>query len=210
MTMFSSLWFSAEVGLIYSANATHVNLLSDAVAAGFDASSGGILIVTINSGVTLSGTTTNAINSGNFPANSTVTITNNGTVSGYTGATGSGGAAGSVGGDAFNAEFTASGSTWSIVNNGTWGGGGGGGGSGASRSTSYAGKGGQNYCDVPTNIGSAGAAGGLGAAGATGSNGSGSSVCVNYAAGAGGAAGYAVKKNGLTISTTGTFLGTVG
>ena len=209
MTMFSSLWFSAEVGLIYSANATHVNLLSDAVAAGFDASSGGILIVTINSGVTLSGTTTNAINSGNFPANSTVTITNNGTVSGYTGANGSGGAAGSVGGDAFNAEFTASGSTWSIVNNGTWGGGGGGGGSGASRSTQYTDKSG-TYCGAPAVIGSAGEAGGLGATGATGSNGSGSSECQIYAAAAGGAAGYAVRKNSRTISTTGTFLGTVG
>jgi hypothetical protein len=72
------------------------------------------------------------------------------------------------------------------------------------------GKIGDTYCDVPVNIGSAGEAGGLGATGATGSNGSGSQFCQNYAAAAGGAAGYAVRKNSRTISTTGTFLGTVG
>lgn len=210
MTMFSTFWFLQEATLTYSADATNVNLLSDAVAVGFDATAGGVLNVVINSGITLSGTTTNAISSGNFPANSIVTITNNGIVSGYTGATGSSGVAGAVGGDAFYAEFTASGSTWSIINNGTWGGGGGGGGGGASRSTLYSTKGG-DYCSTPTYIGSAGAAGGLGEAGTSGSNpGSGSASCINFAAGAGGAAGYAVRKNGLTISTTGTFLGTVG
>jgi|8_EtaG_2_1085327.scaffolds.fasta_scaffold00604_9 hypothetical protein len=212
MTMFSSFWFLQEATLTYSADATNVNLLSDAVAVGFDASAGGILNIIINSGITLSGTTTNAISSGNFPANSIVTITNNGTVSGYTGDVGSAGADGAVGGDAFYAEFTASGSTWSIINNGTWGGGGGGGGGGASRSTFYGGGGkGPGSCSTPTYIGSAGAAGGLGEAGADGSNpGSGSADCINFPAGAGGAAGYAVRKNGLTISTTGTFLGTVG
>ena len=203
---------SAGITLTISSNFNTINLLSEAVAAGFNASAGGTLFVVINSGVIVSGTAANnyGITTGNFPANSTVTITNNGTVQGYTGAAGSGGAAGEAGGGAFNAEFTASGSTWSIVNNGTWGGGGGGGGSGASRSTRYTDKHGNASCAAPTNIGSAGAAGSLGVAGATGSNGSGSALCQNYAAGAGGAAGYAVKKNGLTISTTGTFLGTVG
>jgi hypothetical protein len=201
---------SAGITLTYSANATNVNLLTDAVAAGFNATAGGTLFVVINSGITLAGSGTHAITSGVFPANSLVTITNNGTVSGFTGASGSGGNQGSGGGDAFYANFTTSGSTWSIVNNGTWGGGGGGGGSGASRSTLYVGKIGDTYCDVPVNIGSAGEAGGLGATGATGSNGSGSQFCVNYHAGAGGAAGYAVRKNSRTISTTGTFLGTVG
>jgi hypothetical protein len=200
---------SAGITLTYSANATNVNLLTDAVAAGFNATAGGTLFVVINSGITLAGSGTHAITSGVFPANSLVTITNNGTVSGFTGASGSGGNQGSGGGDAFYANFTTSGSTWSIVNNGTWGGGGGGGGSGASRSTNYVDKSGSS-CAAPVYIGSAGEAGGLGAAGATGSNGSGSQFCQNYAAAAGGAAGYAVRKNSRTISTTGTFLGTVG
>jgi hypothetical protein len=202
---------SAGITLTYSANVNNIYLLTDAVAAGFNATAGGTLFVVINSGVTISDVDgTQAITSGAFPANSTVTITNNGTVSGHTGVAGSGGNQGSVGGDAFYANFTTSGSTWSIVNNGTWGGGGGGGGSGASRSTLYVGKIGDTYCDVPVNIGSAGEAGGLGATGATGSNGSGSQFCINYNAAAGGAAGYAVRKNSRTISTTGTFLGTVG
>ena len=203
---------SAGVTLTYTASAPIVNLLSDAVAAGFNASAGGTLSVIINSGVVLFGqaTTNYAITTGNFPANSIVTITNNGTVQGYTGAPGSGGAVGEAAGGAFNAEFTASGSTWSIVNNGTWGGGGGGGGSGASRSTRYTDDKGNEYCAAPVNIGSAGTGGTLGADGATGSNGSGSALCQNYAAANGGAGGSAVKKNGLTISTTGTFLGTVG
>ena len=202
---------SAGVTLTISSNFNTINLLSEAVAAGFDASAGGTLFVIINSGVIVSGTaTTNyAITTGNFPANSIVTITNNGTVQGYTGAPGSGGAAGEAAGGAFYAEFTASGSTWSIVNNGTWGGGGGGGGSGASRSTQYSDPKGNPYCGAPANIGSAGAGGSLGVAGATGSNGSGSPNCINYNAAAGGPAGSAVRKNGLTISTTGTFLGTV-
>ena len=200
---------SAGITLTYSANATNVNLLTDAVAAGFNATAGGTLFVVINSGITLAGSGTHAITSGVFPANSLVTITNNGTVSGYTGASGSSGTGGIAGGDAFYADFTTSGSTWSIVNNGTWGGGGGGGGSGASRSTNYVDKSGSS-CAAPVYIGSAGEAGGLGAAGATGSNGSGSQFCQNYAAAAGGAAGYAVRKNSRTISTTGTFLGTVG
>ena len=200
---------SAGITLTYSANATNVNLLTDAVAAGFNATAGGTLFVVINSGITLAGSGTHAITSGVFPANSLVTITNNGTVSGFTGASGSGGNQGSGGGDAFYANFTTSGSTWSIVNNGTWGGGGGGGGSGASRQTLYHSKG-FEWCDNPTNIGSAGEAGGLGATGGTGSNGSGSALCQLYAAAGGGAAGYAVRKNSRTISTTGTFLGTVG
>tara|TARA_R110000803_G_scaffold25623_1_gene61233 strand:- start:1584 stop:2219 length:636 start_codon:yes stop_codon:yes gene_type:complete len=211
MTMFSSFWFLQEATLIYSADATNVNLLSDAVAVGFNATVGGVLNVVINSGITLSGTTTNAISSGNFPANSIVTITNNGTVSGYTGANGTSGATGGVGSDAFYAEFTASGSIWSIINNGTWGGGGGGGGSYGSRLTQYPDKYG-SYCAAPTLIGSAGVAGGLGEAGTSGSN-PGNPIaygCWNYYAAAGGAAGYAVRKNGLTIATTGTFLGTVG
>jgi hypothetical protein len=203
---------SAGITLTFSSNFNTVNLLSQAVGAGFNATTGGTLTVVINSGVIISGTAANnyAIYTDNFPANSIVTIINNGTVKGYTGAAGSAGNQGEGGGDAFYADFTASGSTWSIINNGTWGGGGGGGGGGASRSTLYSGKGG-DYCDAPTYIGSAGAAGGLGEAGASGSNpSSGSAGCVNFAAGAGGAAGYAVRKNGLTISTTGTFLGTVG
>ena len=201
---------SAGLTLTFSSNFNTVNLLAEAAGIGFNTTTGGTLFVVINSGVTISGTAANnyGIYTDNFPANSIVTITNNGTVKGYTGAAGSGGNQGEGGGDAFYANFTTSGSTWSIVNNGTWGGGGGGGGGGAARQTLYGGK--VSFCAAPTHIGSAGEAGGLGATGATGSNGSGSSECQIYAAAAGGAAGYAVRKNSRTISTTGTFLGTVG
>ena len=209
----------SPISLTYSADAQNVNLLTDAVAAGFDSTAGGAIDIVILAGVTISGSASYAIRTGVFPANSIVTITNAGTVSGYTGTQGTVPSnSGTVGGDAFYAEFTASGSSLTISNSGTWGGGGGGGGGGGLR-------GGRNYqhikggCVGTTQYGSHGANGANGAlgvagtVGADGTYGAGDLYCETQLIGAGAAgsaAGYAVRKNGLTITTSGTFAGTVG
>ena len=164
----------AAVVLTISTNATNYNILTAAVAAGFNNSVGGVIHLTINSGVTVSGSSAAAIVTGALHASTTLTITNNGTVSGYTGATSTtAGQAGSVGGDALD---VGGGGTTTVTNNGTFG----------------------------TNLGDAGSAGTLhGSVFTSGPN------CTTTAVGAGGAAGYAVKKNGNTVNTSGTFLGTV-
>ena len=60
--------------------------------------------------------------------------------------------------------------------------------------------------------GSAGAAGGFGAAGAEGTFSGGSTLCIINNTGSGGAAGYAMRKNGRTVTynDSGTTNGTVG
>ena len=206
----------AAVVLTISTNATNYNILTAAVAAGFNNSVGGVIHLTINSGVTVSGSSAAAIVTGALHASTTLTITNNGTVSGYTGATSTtAGQAGSVGGDALD---VGGGGTTTVTNNGTFGGGkGGGGGPGIGTSAWEDYENNQWVCNTGaqhtytgnsgaagTNLGDAGSAGTLhGSVFTSGPN------CTTTAVGAGGAAGYAVKKNGNTVNTSGTFLGTV-
>lgn len=210
----------AAVVLTISTNATNYNILTAAVAAGFNNSVGGVIHLTINSGVTVSGSSAAAIVTGALHASTTLTITNNGTVSGYTGATSTtAGQAGSVGGDALD---VGGGGTTTVTNNGTFGSGGGGGGI-AGIGYTAAWQDDEFLCNTDgPYTGSPGAAGGLGQAGAAGTHANGVwtggigpdqsqniGACVVRAPTGGGATGYAVKKNGNTVNTSGTFLGTV-
>ena len=139
------------------------NLRSRAVAAGWNQSSRLVATVTVNAGVTITG----QVSGGNagfdtgtvaYPAGSTLTLVNNGTIAGI-------GGAGGVGGSVSGSTIIAPGSGFAggtamyigsvfpshiqVYNNGTIGGGGGGGGGGGSASNSldggktyYAGSGG--------------------------------------------------------------------
>ena len=218
-----------DLNLTISGNTSNYNIATVAAQNGYNASSDDThLFVTVNSGVEVTATMTNpALQTGSINAASPLTITVNGTVTGYTGATGSTmvpGQAGAVGGDAihFNTNTPATGTYAVLVGSqGTvraGGGGGGGGGSGGRRQALVDdGKGTQSCVDnVGTPMfrgssGSAGAQGGFGQAGQAGSGGSlngmsGDPSCpVAIAAGsggAGGAAGFAVRKNSRTVSVT--------
>lgn len=96
-----------------SSNTTNYNLRSAAVAAGWDQVIALNASVTINSGVTISATSTGvaAFDTGvSFPAGTTLSITNSGSILGLGGAGGVGGtnagngATGSIGGNAFRAQ----------------------------------------------------------------------------------------------------------
>jgi hypothetical protein len=205
---------ASGTGLTISTNTSEVDILTLATAVGYNNSVGGTITITINAGVTVSGSSTHAMKTGALHADTSLTIDNYGSINGYTGAAGSLGAAGSVGGDALYIETDTGGIGTLVVNNfsgaSLQGGGGGGGGHGR-RNTYHDDKLGQ-WCEAPAHNGSAGAAGGFGAAGASGSFGGGSSNCILNHPGAGGAAGYAMRKNGrtLTYNDSGTTNGTVG
>ena len=211
-----------------SANVAEYNILTAATAVGYNAATNATaIIVNVASGVTVSGSSTHAMRTGALNANSDLTINITGAVSGYTGANGGTGAAGAVGGDAIFWETTASGSgtyTVNVLSGGnlkSGGGGGGGGGSAGVRATFTSdGKGGGS-CGTPNHsgsVGSTGAPGALGASGSTGGSGSygGGSASCNVASpgsgAAGGAAGFALRKNGrtVTVNNSGTVAGTVG
>jgi len=109
----------------------------------------------INAGVTVSSnsTATPALQTGSFPAGSTLTIVNNGDIRGMGGAGGDASSNGSAGGNALSIALSVT------IDNGSgniWGGGGGGGGGGGS---TY-------FCDA-----SGGGGGGGGASGSTNSSG---------------------------------------
>jgi len=222
-----------QIELTISSNTSNYNILTAATAVGYNSATDSTPItLTIDSGVTVSGSGTSAIVSGALNLNSNLTITNNGTIAGYTGAagttssalTGTGGVGG-TGGDAIYIDTNTGGSaTLAITNNGTinsgGGGGGGGGGPGRRQDGSDDGKGnitcsGSFYTGSSGAAGAAGGAAAGGAAGAAGSFGGGHSGCVSHAVGAGGAggnAGYAVRKNTRTVTVTNnaTINGTVG
>ncbi len=218
-----------DLNLTVSGNTSDYNIATVAAQNGYSAGSDDTpIFVTVNSGVEVTATMTNpALQTGSINAASPLTITVNGTVTGYTGATGSAmrpGQAGSVGGDAihFNTNTPATGTYAVLVGSqGTvraGGGGGGGGGLGGRRKALVDdGKGNQSCVDnaggTPMFIGSTGASGsqgGFGQAGQSGSSGgfhhNGSPSCPVVVAvgsgGSGGAAGFAVRKNSRTVSVT--------
>ena len=222
----NTLEFTKVLTLEISSNATEYNILTAAVSAGYDNAVAQPLVVNVASGVTVSGSSTHAMRTGALNADTSLTINITGSVSGYTGANGGTGAAGAVGGDAIYWETTTSGSGTYVVNveSGgnlkSGGGGGGGGGSAGVRATATEDKG-HIFCGLPNysgGVGSTGAAGALGASGAGGGNGSyggGSFYCPVTTIGsgsAGGAAGFALRKNSrtVTLNNSGTVAGTVG
>jgi hypothetical protein len=210
-----------DLNLTISGNTSDYNIATVAAQNGYNAGSDDTpIFVTVNSGVEVTATMTNpALQTGAINAASPLTITVNGTVTGYTGATGgvmSPGQTGSVGGDAihFNTNTPATGTyAVNIPSGGTvrsgGGGGGGGGVAGARQFLGDDGKGG-TVCVSPGvfgSPGSPGAQGGFGQAGGTGTGGSyGGMACpITNAAGGGGpggAAGFAVRKGGRTVTVT--------
>ena len=224
---------AGSLTLTISTNTSEYNILTAATAAGYDASADETnIIVNINSGITVSASSSYAMRTGALNSNSDLTINNSGDIDGYTGATGSQsgslsgtGGTGSVGGDAIYWETSTGGSGTYAINNlscakvrGGGGGGGGGGGPGARRNYSCGKDCNCTGSPITGTSGSNGSDGGFGAAGSSGSSGNfagGSSNCITSAVGSGGgggAAGYAIRKNSRTVTYTdnGTTNGTVG
>ena len=209
-----------------SANTSQYNILTQAQSVGYDNSAGAKIIVNVASGVTVSGTSTYAMQTGALHADTTLTINITGSVDGYTGANGGLDAVGAIGGDAIYWETDTGGIGIYTINltgnlRGGGGGGGGGGHAGVRATRQHDGEG-IYSCVAPVytgSNGSTGSAGAFGATGATGANGTydgGSEHCISTSIGsgkAGGAAGYALRKNGRTITLDndgGTVAGTVG
>ena len=209
-----------------SVNTSEYNILTQAQAIGYNNSAAEDIIVNVETGVTVSGTSTHAMQTGALHADTNLTINITGSVDGYTGANGGLDAVGSVGGDAIYWDTDTGGIgiyTVNLTGNLRSGGGGGGGGGHAGVRSTYVHIGEGIYqCEAPVytgSNGSTGSAGAFGAVGATGANGTydgGSEHCISTSIGsgkAGGAAGYALRKNGRTITLDndgGTVAGTVG
>lgn len=221
------LSFSTTLVLDITSNAAEQNILTLATAAGYNAATDDrAIIVNIASSVTISGSSTHALRTGALNADSDLTINISGSVDGYTGADGGLVAqVGSVGGDALYWETLTGGSGTYIVNvlSGgnlrSGGGGGGGGGQRGARLSEYDAD--TQQCFGFTeygNFGSTGASGGFGQAGSTGGTGTfggGRHECTVQspgAGGAGGSAGFALRKNSntVTVNNSGTIAGTVG
>lgn len=215
----------AALVLDVSSNQTAYNVLTAATAAGYNAATDTLpIIVNVQAGVDIVGSSGNpGITTGALNAASDVTINIASTASvcgfdGAQGANGGGGASGSAGGNGTNAitfAITSGTGTYSVVNDGTIGGGsGGGGGGGGYGGRRYA------YCDKGScscqgavyggSTGSPGASGTScqaqnGSAGSSGSYGQGDASCTVYgpgSGGAGGTAGKAVEFGGLSVSVT--------
>ena len=223
----------AATVLTISTNATEYNILTQAVAAGFNNSVGGVIQVTINAGVTVNASTTHAMQTGALHASTTLTITNNGTITGYDGAAGTTqttpGAAGGAGGTPgqaievnalSGASVTVTNASGATIQSGRGGPGGGGGpGKGGYRDDPE-GEGESCYYYV---TGSSGAAGAQAAFGAVGNAGAAGSHHVTYEAecglssagsnpGAGGAGSAAAKainygSHSVTLNNSGTVNG---
>lgn len=177
---------SFNANIVISGNVDRYNLYNAVVALGWNQSVIVNISVVINSGVYVysSTTATPAFVTGSFPAGSSISIVNNGTIVGMGGAGGNAhNGAGQSGGGAFLAQTSII-----LTNNNTIAGGGGGGGAGgyfvlvtgylAAYHGGYGGSGGQsglvnsgggsgiNYPGYSTNPGGSGAVGTLSAAGA--------------------------------------------
>ncbi len=196
------------VRIVVSSNTTNYNILTSATAAGYNNSTAQPIVVIVNSGVEVSGSGTHGMRTGALHADTDLIIICNGTISGAHGGTNSGGA------DAIYFETTTGGSgTYEVRNSGLIRGGGGGGGNAGVAEDWEEQDGGGNTCSN-SRTGSVGATGGFGAAGGNGSwnagtDGDAIANCTITAPGSGGAAGYAVRKNGRTVTTSGsgTFTG---
>lgn len=215
-----------DITLDITSNASEVNILTLATAAGYSASDSTGIIVNVASGVTISASSSHAMRTGALNANSnlTINVASGAAITGFTGTThAAGGCPGANGGDGGDGIFfetnTGGSAVLSVVNNGTVSGGGGGGGSGGRRG------GRQNFGQDDTDKsfvcgpdngptffgsnGSNGSAGGLGQAGSAGGSGTfggGVPSCTVQTAcggGSGGAAGFAVRKSSRTVSILG-------
>ena len=223
----------AATVLTISTNATEYNILTQAVAAGFNNSVGGVIQVTVNAGVTVNASTTHAMQTGALHASTTLTITNNGIIQGYDGAAGttqsSAGVAGGAGGTpgqaievnvASGATVTVTNASGATIQSGRGGPGGGGGPGKGGYYDDPEGKGTACYYYVTGSSGAAGAQAAFGAAGNAGAAGSHHS---NYstgcglsgaganpgAGGAGSAAAKAINYGGhsVTLNNSGTVNG---
>lgn len=212
------------ITLDITSNASEQNILTLATAAGYDASTDDTeIIVNIASGVTISGSSTHALRTGALNANSNLTINISGSVDGYTGANGGLVAqAGSAGGDALFFETLTGGTgsyVVSVLSGGSLRGGGGGGGGGGQRGARLQNQETKFYTCYGSTIygsyGATGAAGSFGQAGSQGGSGSyggGNTQCSVQSpggGGVGGAAGFAARFGGRTVSVnnSGTVLG---
>lgn len=209
-----------------TANTSDYNILTQATALGYNNSIASDIIVNVASGVTVSGSSTHAMRTGGLNKDTNLTINITGSVDGYTGANGATNTVGAVGGDAVYWDTLVDGTGVYIINltgNLRGGGGGGGGGGNAGvQSTLYTDGKGFQYCAAPVYngyVGATGDAGAFGEAGSGGANGGysgGSNFCTTISSGsgrAGGAAGFALRKNNRTITLNndgGTIAGTVG
>ena len=200
------------VRIVISSNTTNYNILTAATSAGYNNSTAQPIVIVINAGVEVSGTTNNhGIRTGALHQDTDVLIIVNGTVSGGHGGTNTAGA------DAVHFESDTGGSgTHEVRNNGLVRSGGGGGGNAGVAEDWEEQEGGSMLCSN-SRTGSVGSTGSYGATGGAGSwnvNTDNNAIanCTITAPGGGGAAGYAVRKNSRTVSTTGsgTFTGTVG
>lgn len=223
----------AALVLDVSSNQTAYNVLTAATAAGYNASTDTTpIIVNVAAGVDIVGSSGNpGITTGalNAASDVTINIASTASVCGFDGAsTTSTGAAGGNGTDAIAFAVTSGTGTYSVVNDGTIGGGSGGGGGGGAGGSAGArrpiisdSKG--SYCSLSgASYGSAGSKGANGSggtscqaqngtAGATGSSGgypggNGCPIVVGAgsggAGGAGGTAGKAVEFGGLSVTIT--------
>ncbi len=194
-----------------SGSESDYNILTEAVAIGFNNAQPGSIVVNILTGADISGSSAanHAMRTGAINANSSLMINAiAGDLQGFFGVTNTtAGGAGGAAGDGLYVEVD-SGCEVNVTAGGDsfGGGGGGGGGHGVSQSE-YSDKGGA-YCGAPNINGSNGSQGAAGVAGTNGTSPGGS--CQTTSAGPGGAAGYAVRKNGNVVGTSGTFNGTVG
>ena len=201
------------VRIVISSNTTNYNILTEATSAGYDNSVAQPIVIIVNSGVDVSGTTNNhAMRTGALHQDTDVLIIVNGTVSGGHGGTNTAGA------DAVYFETDTGGSgTYEVRNNGLIRSGGGGAGSaGIHRPYEEDAESGATSCGSPV-TGSAGSTGAYGANGTGGSYHASRTTddtqnCAHTSPGGSGYAGYAVRKNSRTVSTTGsgTYTGTVG
>ena len=191
--------------LVISSNTQDYNVLTAAIAIGYNNSEGEdvTITLTINQGVDVTSTSQSipSLRTGALNANTTLAITNNGNIEGIEGVSGGGGG---QGGDGIYFETLTGGTaTHSIINSATGiiSGGGGGGGGGGQQQT-FTDDDGSPTCGSPTYNGSTGGAGSVGQYGSSGSYGGGSSNCRTITAGGGGSPGAALARNGRTISVT--------
>ncbi len=212
------------INLVISSNTANYNIAS---AAGNPASPR-VITLTINSGVTVYSNSTSqaAVDAGNLPTGSALTIVNNGSIIGAGGYGGTGGAlsdcaiatAGAAGGNAGNAINLTVSATINNTNGYIFGGGGGGGGGGASYFLCGFGWSGGGGGGGAGNIGGAGGAGGYnyyiydagdpGAAGNTtgGAGGPGGYFdAVRYAGDGGSGGGYGMPGNVGGIGAPGAY-----
>lgn len=208
-----------------TSNTSHYNILTEATAAGYDASTDSTAII-VNVAAAITASSAAAMRTGalNAASDLTINVASGAAITGFTGAVGGAGAVGSAGGDGILFEISSGTGTYLVDNDGVVSGGGGGGGgggvSGIRGNLVYDDACKCNVCSgaVYGSNGSDGSAGGLGQAGSAGGSGSyggGSASCNTRSpggGGAGGAAGFSVRKSSLTVGTSGsgTFNGTAG